>query len=64
MARTGGHDFYPGLRPRHGGGRSALEARERWDHELVLMDIQMPVMDGMAATRAIRTAEAASGRKQ
>ncbi|HUO22728.1 MAG TPA: ATP-binding protein [Caulobacteraceae bacterium] len=32
----------------------------RWD--LVLMDIQMPVMDGPAAAQAIREAEAKSGR--
>ncbi len=30
----------------------------------VLMDVQMPVMDGPTASRAIRAAEAASGRRQ
>jgi CheY-like chemotaxis protein len=29
---------------------------------VILMDIQMPVMDGIAAARAIRTAETAEGR--
>ena len=43
-------------------GRAAVEAwgREPWD--LILMDVQMPVMDGPAAARAIRAAEAAGGR--
>jgi signal transduction histidine kinase/ActR/RegA family two-component response regulator len=43
-------------------GQAALEAwrREPWD--LILMDVQMPGMDGPTAARAIRAEEAASGR--
>ena len=43
-------------------GRQALEAWEAQDWDVILMDIQMPVMDGVAATTAIRERERQTGR--
>ena len=45
-------------------GLQAVDAWRSGDFDLILMDIQMPVMDGVAATRLIREAEAMSGRRR
>jgi CheY-like chemotaxis protein len=45
-----------------GDGVEALEALDRRQYAIVLMDCQMPRMDGFTATMAIRTLEGASRR--
>jgi PAS domain S-box-containing protein len=44
-----------------GDGRAALQALEKEPFDLVLMDVQMPEMDGFQATHAIRAKEKSTG---
>ncbi|WOI57437.1 ATP-binding protein [Palleronia sp. LCG004] len=39
-------------------GKEAVEAAERFDYDLIFMDLSMPVMDGFEAARAIRAGSA------
>lgn len=43
-------------------GREAFEFVEKDAYDLILMDVNMPVLDGIAATRAIRSREQTQGR--
>lgn len=42
-------------------GQGAVEAWENGDYDLILMDVQMPAMNGLEATRIIREKEKVQG---
>ena len=47
-----------------GNGREAADLLERSSYDLVLMDVQMPLLDGIAATTLIREREKGTGSHQ
>ena len=45
-------------------GAACIEAWKRGGHDIILMDIHMPVMDGVEAAKTIRELERAEGRRR
>ncbi len=46
-----------------GNGRAAVEKSREQEYDVVLLDVEMPVMNGLEAARAIRAGELASGKR-
>jgi signal transduction histidine kinase/CheY-like chemotaxis protein/HPt (histidine-containing phosphotransfer) domain-containing protein len=59
MLRPGGHTIDVAA-----NGQVAVQHWRERPYDVVLMDLQMPVLDGLGATREIRLAEAAEGRRR
>ena len=59
MLRPGGHAIDVAT-----NGQLAVQHWRERPYDVVLMDLQMPVLDGLGATHEIRRAEAAAGRRR